>query len=114
MRIFLYVNKSSHIAQSLSEVNKGLFGTTCRLPSDSKQLFLDDRSLMAANTSSLPYHNIIIGDLNLHLGTHDTYFTKFSDILSMFNFTQLINTTTHVGGHIIAALFVSHLRIVPV
>ena len=52
------------------------------------------------------YENILLGDLNFHLDKHDTWTLKFYDILEQFSFTQLVNTPTHIQGHILDALCV--------
>ena len=52
------------------------------------------------------YENILLGDLNFHLDKHDTWTLKFYDILEQFSFTQLVNTPTHIHGHILDALCV--------
>ena len=52
------------------------------------------------------YENILLGDLNFHLDKHDTRTLKFYDILEQFSFTQLVNTPTHIQGHILDALCV--------
>ena len=52
------------------------------------------------------YENILVGDLNFHLDKHDTWTLKFYDILEQFSFTQLVNTPTHIQGHILDALCV--------
>ena len=50
--------------------------------------------------------NILLGDLNFHLDQHDTWTLKFYDLLEQFSFTQLVNTPTHIQGHILDALCV--------
>ena len=50
--------------------------------------------------------NILLGDLNFYLYQHDTWTLKFYDILEQFSFTQLVNTPTHIQGHILDALCV--------
>ena len=50
--------------------------------------------------------NILLGDLNFHLDQHGTWTLKFYDILEQFSFTQLVNTPTHIQGHILDALCV--------
>ena len=48
--------------------------------------------------------NILLRNLNFHLDQHDTWKLKFYDILEQFSFTQLVNTPTHIQGHILDAL----------
>ena len=50
--------------------------------------------------------NILLGDLNFHLDQHDTRTLKCYDLLEQFSFTQLVNTPTHIQGHILDALCV--------
>ena len=50
--------------------------------------------------------NILLGDLNFHLDQQDTWTLKFYDFLEQFSFTQLVNTPTHIQGHILDALCV--------
>ena len=52
------------------------------------------------------YENILLCDLNFHLDKHDTWTLKFYDILEQFSFTQLVNTPTHIQGHILDTLCV--------
>ena len=50
--------------------------------------------------------NILFGDLNFHLDQQDTWILKFYDLLEQFSFTQLVNTPTHIQGHLLDALCV--------
>ena len=43
---------------------------------------------------------------SFHLDQHDTWTLKFYDILEQFSYTQLVNTPTHIQGHILDALCV--------
>ena len=42
-----------------------------------------------------------MGDLNLHLDKQDDWSQKFNDSLCQYNFTQIIDSPTHIHGHIL-------------
>ena len=50
--------------------------------------------------------NVLLGDLNFHPDQHDSWTLKFYDILEQSSFIQLVNTPTHIQGHILDALCV--------
>ena len=48
--------------------------------------------------------NIILGDLNLHLDKQDVWSQKFNDSLCQYNFTDIIDSPTHIYVHILDIL----------
>ena len=50
--------------------------------------------------------NILLGDLNFYLDKHDNWTLKLYDILKQFSLTELVNTPTHIQGHILDAVCV--------
>ena len=50
--------------------------------------------------------NVILGDLNLHLDKQDGWSQKFNDSLCQYNFTQIIDSPTHIHGHILDVICV--------
>ena len=75
-------------------------------PNLSKSQFLDEFGIFLKGAALSGYENILLGDLNFYLDKHDTWALKFYDILEQFSFTQLVNTRTHIQGHILDALCV--------
>ena len=83
--------ESTSIQISTEGATDVIFHVLYRPPNLSKSQFLGE--------------NILLGDLNFHLDQHDTWTLKFYD-LEQFRFTQLVNTPTHMQGHILDALCV--------
>ena len=83
-----------------------IFHVVYRPPNLSKSQFLDEFGMFLEGAALSGYENILLGDLNFHLDKHDTWTLKFYDILEQFSFTQLVNTPTHIHGHILDALCV--------
>ena len=83
-----------------------IFHVVYRPPNLSKSQFLDEFGMFLEGAALSGYENILLGDLNFHLDKHDTWTLKFYDILEQFSFTQLVNTPTHIQGHILDALCV--------
>ena len=77
-----------------------------RPPNLSKSQFLDEFGMFLEGAALSGCENILLGDLNFHLDQHDTWTLKFYDLLEQFSFTQLVNTPTHIQGHILDALCV--------
>ena len=83
-----------------------IFHVVYRPPNLSKSQFLHEFGMFLKGAALSGYENILLGDLNFHLDKHDTWTLKFYDILEHFSFTQLVNTPTHIQGHILDALCV--------
>ena len=81
-----------------------IFHVAYRPPNLSKSQFQDEFGMFLEGAALSGYENILLGDLNFHLDKHDTWTLKFYDILEQFSFTQLVNTPTHIQGHILDAL----------
>ena len=75
-------------------------------PNLSKSQFLDEFGMFLEGAALSGYENILLGDLDFHLDKHDTWTLKFYDIPEQFSFTQLVNASTHIHGHILDALCV--------
>ena len=83
-----------------------IFHVLYRPPNLSKSKFVDELGMFLEGAALSGCENILLGDLNFHLDQHDTWSLKFYDILEQFSFTQLVNTPTHIQGHILDALCV--------
>ena len=83
-----------------------IFHVLYRPPNLSKSQFLDEFGMFLEGAALSGCENILLGDLNFHLDQHDTWTLKFYDLLEQFSFTQLVNTPTHIQGHILDALCV--------
>ena len=98
--------ESTSIQMSTEGAKDVIFHVVYRPPNLSKSQFLDEIGMFLEGASLSAYENILFGDLNFHLDQHDTWTLKFYDILEQFSFTQLVNTPTHIQGHILDALCV--------
>ena len=73
-----------------------------RPPSNvSKADFIEDFSSFVKGAALPCCENIILGDLNLHLDKQDGWSQKFNDSLCQYSFTQIIDSPTHIHGHIL-------------
>ena len=98
--------ESISIQISTEDAKDVIFHVVYRPPNLSKSQFLDEFGMFLEGAALSGYENILLGDLNFHLDKHDTWTLKFYDILEQFSFTQLVNTPTHIQGHILDALCV--------
>ena len=55
------------------------------------------------------HENIILGDLNLYLDKQDGWSQKFNDSLCQYDFTQIIDYSTDIHGHILDVVCEGHL-----
>ena len=83
-----------------------IFHVLYRPPNLSKSQFLDKFGMFLEGAALSSSENILLGDFNFHLDQNDTWTLKFYAILVQFSFTQLVNTPTHIQGHILDALCV--------
>ena len=83
------------------------FHVLYRPPNLSKSQFLGEFGMFLKGAALSGCENILLGNLNFHLDQHDTWTLKFYDLLEQFSFTQLVNTPTHIQGHILDALCVT-------
>ena len=57
---------------------------------------------------------LFCGDLNIHLDLiNDRNTVKFSELISSYGLTQLVNQPTHVLGHCLDTIFCSHKIVKP-
>jgi len=64
--------------------------------------FLSDFTDFVTQLSSISPSVLLIGDLNIHIGTPEAKFTSdFLDILNCLNLTQHVTSPTHNHGHIL-------------
>ena len=75
-----------------------IFYTVYRHPNVSKANFIEDFSSFVEGTALLCSENIILGDLNLHLDHQVFWSQKFNDSLCQYNFTQIIDSPTHIAA----------------
>ena len=99
--------ESTSIQISTKGAKDVIFDVLYRPPNLSKSQSLDEFSMFLEGAALSDCENILLGDLNFHVDQHDTWTLKFYDILEQFSFTQLVNTPTHIQGHILDALCVS-------
>ena len=83
-----------------------VFHTVYRPPNVSKANFIEDFSSFVEGAALSCCENIILGDLNLHLDKQDGWSQKFKDSLCQYNFTQIIDSPTHIHGHILEGYIV--------
>ena len=89
------------------EMPRTLFFILCIGPPNvSKANFIEDFSSFVEGAALSCCENIILGDLNLHLDKQDGWSQKFNDSLCQYNFTQIIDSPTHIHGHILDVIFV--------
>ena len=72
-----------------------------RPPNVSKANFIEDFSSFVEGAALSCCENVILGDLNLHFDKQDGWSQKFNDSLCQYNFTQIIDSPTHIHGHIL-------------
>ena len=77
-----------------------------RPPNVSKANFIEDFSSFVEGAALSCCENVILGDLNLHLDKQDGWSQKFNDSLCQYNFTQIIDSPTHIHGHILDVICV--------
>ena len=53
------------------------------------------------------HENIILGDVNIQLGSQNCWTDNFNTVLSDFGFIQNMSTPTHIQGHIVDVLYTS-------
>ena len=79
-----------------------VFHTVYRPPPNvSKANFIEDFSSFVEGAALSCCEIIILGDLNLRLDKQDGWSQKFNDSLCQYNFTQIIDSPTHIHGHIL-------------
>ena len=83
-----------------------VFHTVYRPPNVSKANFIEDFSSFVEGAALSCCENVILGDLNLHLDKQDGWSQKFNDSLCQYNFTQIIDSPTHIHGHILDVICV--------
>ena len=98
--------ESTSIQISTEGAKDVIFHVLYRPPNISKSQFLGEFGMFLEGAALSGCENILLGDLNFHLDQHDTWTLKFYDLLEQFSFTQLVNTPTHIQGHILDALCV--------
>ena len=98
--------ESTSIQISTEGAKDVIFHVLYRPPNLSKSEFLGEFGMFLEGAALSGCENILLGDLNFHLDQHDTWTLKFYDLLEQFSFTQLVNTPTHIQGHILDALCV--------
>ena len=84
-----------------------VFHTVYRPPNVSKANFIEDFSSFVEDAALSCCENVILGDLNLHLDKQDGWSQKFNDSLCQYNFTQIIDSPTHIHGHILDVICVT-------
>ena len=80
-----------------------------RPPNVSKAKFIEDFSSYVEGAALSYCENIILGDLNLHLDKQDGGSQNFNDSLCQYNLTQIIDSPTHIQGHIRCGMCEGHL-----
>ena len=98
--------ESISVQLSMGNTQDIIFHTLYRPPNVSKADFIVEFSTFVECAALTCCENIILGDLNLHLDKQDVWSQKFSDSLCQCNFTQIINSSTHIHGHILDVLCV--------
>ena len=98
--------ESTSIQISTEGAKDVIFHVLYRPPNLSKSQFLDQFGMFLEGAALSGCENIFLGDVNFHLDQRDTWTLKFYDILEQFSFTQLVNTPTHIQGHILDDLCV--------
>ena len=98
--------ESISIQLSMGNTQDIIFHTLYRPPNVSKADFIGEFSTFVECAALTCCKNIILGDLNLHLDKQDVWSQKFSDSLCQCNFTQIIDSPTHIHGHILDVLCV--------
>ena len=98
--------ESTSIQISTEGAKDVIFHVVYRPPNLSKLQFLDEFGMFLEGAAFSGCENILLGDLNFHLDQHDAWTLKFCDMLEQFSFTKLVNTPTHIQGHILDALCV--------
>ena len=92
--------ESISIQLSMGNTKDIIFYTLYRPPNVSKANFIGEFSIFVECSALTCWENIILGDLNLHLDKQDVWSRKFNDSLCQCNFTQIIDSPTHIHGHI--------------
>ena len=97
------INTFGSISVQLSMGNTQgiIFHTLYRPLNVSKADFIGEFSTFVECAALTCCENIVLGDLNLHLDKQDVWSQKFFDFLCQCNFTQIINSPTHIQGHIL-------------
>ena len=70
-----------------------------RPPNVSIAKFTEDFSSFVEAAALSCSENIILGDLNFRLDKQDGWSQKFNHSLCQYNFTQIIDSPTHIHGH---------------
>ena len=86
-----------------------IFHAVYRPPNVSKANFIKDFSSFDEGAALSCCENIILGDLNLHLDKQDSWSQKFNDFFCEYNFTQIIDSPTHIHSHILDVECEGHL-----
>ena len=100
------VFESTSIQISTEGAKDVIFHVLYRPPNLSKLQFLEEFGMFLEGAALSGCKHILLGDFNFHLDQHDTWTLKFYDLLEQLSFTQLVNTPTHIQGHILDALCV--------
>ena len=98
--------KSISVHLSTANAQDIVFHTVYRPPNVSKANFIEDFSSFVEGAALSCCENVILGDLNLHLDKQDGWSQKFNDSLCQYNFTQIIDSPTHIHGHILDVICV--------
>ena len=83
--------ESISVHLSMGNAQDIVFHTVYRPPNVSKANLIEDFSSFVEGTALSCCENIILGDLNLHLDKQE-----FNDSLCQYNFTQIIDSLTHI------------------
>ena len=70
-------------------------------PNISKTNFIEDFSSFVEGAALSCCENIILGDLNLPSEKQDSWPQKFNDSICQYNFIQIIDSPTHIHGHLL-------------
>ena len=95
---------SISVQLSMGNTQDIIFHTLYRPPNVSKAKFIGEFTTFVECAALTCCENIILGDLNLHLDKQDVWLQKFSDSLCQCNFTQIVDSPTHIHGHILVGV----------
>ena len=98
--------ESIFVQLSMGNTQDIIFHTLYRPRNVSKGDFIVEFSTFVERADLTCCENIILADLNLHLDKQDVWSQKFSVSLCQCNFTQIIDSPTHIHGHILDVLCV--------